>query len=59
MPEMKYWIVPYEVTMYGEAEVEAESAEAARTRVDRGDFENDPGEERVNWGSRGRARENA
>ena len=54
----RHWIVPYEITTRGETEVEAETAEEARACVDRGEFEAHPGEEWVNWGSTGRAREN-
>jgi hypothetical protein len=56
-PELKWFAVPYRVTCEGIASVEAVSAEEARAMVDAGDFENHPDEGRVDWESRGPARE--
>ncbi len=53
----KTWLVPYYTINRGTTEVEAETAEEARAKVERGDFENHPGEERSDWGATGPARE--
>ena len=55
-PEKRSWQVPYRLTTQGIADVEATSAEEAEAMVERGEFESHPGEERVDWEKRGKAK---
>jgi hypothetical protein len=54
---MKTWIVPYRIIRRGSAEVEAETAEGAVALVDAGMFEEQPLDERTDWGATGPAEE--
>lgn len=54
---MKTYLVRYETRMRGTVQIEADSPEEAKKKVDNGDFESDPGEERVDWESTGDAEE--
>lgn len=53
----KWWSVPYEAKYRGTVQVEAETADEAKAKVDAGDFEDDPGAERVDWSATGQAKE--
>lgn len=55
--EKRWWTVPVRETLVGYAEVEAETAEEAMALVNAGDYDINPGCERVNWEARGKARD--
>jgi len=52
----KGWLVPYRVTYDGEAYVLADTAAEAEEMIERGSFDDDACQERVDWERRGRAK---
>jgi hypothetical protein len=52
----RLWLVPYASSYSGTVEIEADTAAEAEAMVNAGDYEDDPGQERYDWGTRGRAK---
>ena len=52
----RWYLVPYRVTYAGTVKVEADSKEAAEAKVSFGEFDDHPGQERIDWETTGPAR---